>query len=243
MIGEKLKERLERLSVEKKSRVIFALDKMPENLDKADLEKHEEEIINLVKKVSSHIIGVKIGIPLIMLHSVKIAERVREECAIPIIGDLKIADIGYTNGLISEIAYSNKIDAVIAHMFMGVESILPIVESAKKHDDRGIFLIPTMSHRGAGQFLNKHTEDFLEIVNELDVTGVIAPATRPSEVRHIRSKIGNEKLILTPGVGAQGGDAREAIRSGADYIIVGRAIYRSENPLKAAKMLAESSWV
>lgn len=39
---------------------------------------------------------------------------------------------------------------------------------------------------------------------ECGVTGFIAPATRPERITAIR-KIAGEKLILSPGVGAQGG--------------------------------------
>jgi orotidine-5'-phosphate decarboxylase len=72
---------------------------------------------------------------------------------------------------------------------------------------------------------------------ETGATGVIAPATRPERVAHIRGIIGDLK-ILSPGVGAQGGSAADTIKAGADYIIVGRAIYQSENPKEAASGLA-----
>jgi orotidine-5'-phosphate decarboxylase len=45
-------------------------------------------------------------------------------------------------------------------------------------------------------------------------------------------------MILTPGVGAQGGSAADAIRAGADYIIVGRSIYQADDPGAAATELA-----
>ena len=69
--------------------------------------------------------------------------------------------------------------------------------------------------------------------------GYIAPATRPDRIRLIRSIVG-DKLILTPGVGAQGGSASAAIEAGADYVIVGRAIYDAEDPVAVARSIAES---
>jgi orotidine-5'-phosphate decarboxylase len=41
-------------------------------------------------------------------------------------------------------------------------------------------------------------------------------------------------LILSPGVGAQGGSAAEALRHGADFVIVGRSIYEDPDPRAAA---------
>jgi orotidine-5'-phosphate decarboxylase len=53
-------------------------------------------------------------------------------------------------------------------------------------------------------------------------------------VKALRSIVGS-RLILAPGVGAQGGKASEAIAAGADAVIVGRAIYEAKDPAKAAR--------
>ncbi|MCL4341604.1 MAG: orotidine 5'-phosphate decarboxylase, partial [Candidatus Thermoplasmatota archaeon] len=42
---------------------------------------------------------------------------------------------------------------------------------------------------------------------------------------------GKELMIVSPGIGAQGGNPADAIRNGSDYIIAGRSIYNSEDPL------------
>jgi orotidine-5'-phosphate decarboxylase len=65
-------------------------------------------------------------------------------------------------------------------------------------------------------------------------SGVVAPATRPERVREIRKIIGNDLTIISPGVGAQGGSASDAIRAGADWVIVGRSIYQAKEPARAA---------
>ena len=44
---------------------------------------------------------------------------------------------------------------------------------------------------------------------------------------------------LIPGVGAQGGSAADVIRAGADYVIVGRAIYQADDPKGAAREIAQ----
>ena len=46
--------------------------------------------------------------------------------------------------------------------------------------------------------------------------------------------------IYSPGVGAQGGAAETAIKSGANYLIVGREITNSDDPAKAARTLSDS---
>jgi orotidine-5'-phosphate decarboxylase len=55
-------------------------------------------------------------------------------------------------------------------------------------------------------------------------------------VKALRKIVGNRK-ILSPGVGAQGGDAA-AVATIVDGIIVGRAIYEADDPAAAAATFA-----
>jgi len=78
--------------------------------------------------------------------------------------------------------------------------------------------------------------------------GVVAS---PKEVRQIRRACGREFLIVVPGIRpAQAGPKRaddqariatpaEAIRAGADYLVVGRPITAAANPAAAARAIAE----
>jgi len=73
----------------------------------------------------------------------------------------------------------------------------------------------------------------------MQASGVVAPATRPERVRQIRGVVGN-LTIISPGVGAQGGSATDAISAGADHVIVGRSIYGSKTPsIEAEKIVKE----
>jgi len=75
--------------------------------------------------------------------------------------------------------------------------------------------------------------------------GVIAA---PTDVRAIRRACGKRFLIVTPGIRSSGGakardqarvaTAAEAIRAGADYVVVGRAVYAAASPSRAFDQLA-----
>jgi len=75
--------------------------------------------------------------------------------------------------------------------------------------------------------------------------GVIAA---PTDVRAIRRACGKKFLIVTPGIktssGAPASDqarvatAAEAIRAGADYVVVGRAVYAAASPKRAFDQIA-----
>ena len=83
------------------------------------------------------------------------------------------------------------------------------------------------------------------------VFGFIGNGSRPDELSDLRSKVGKEKMIWTPGVnlavgdgemGQRYGDPREAVLAGSDCIIVGSGIHRSANPSESAKAYADVSW-
>ncbi|MDM7912912.1 MAG: orotidine 5'-phosphate decarboxylase / HUMPS family protein, partial [Methanotrichaceae archaeon] len=91
-----------------------------------------------------------------------------------------------------------------------------------------------MSHPGAEAFMAPLAEQLARLAVESGATGVVAPATRPERIKLIRSVIG-EKIIISPGAGAQGGSARDALLAGADYIILGRSVYEAADPRAAAE--------
>jgi orotidine-5'-phosphate decarboxylase len=94
-----------------------------------------------------------------------------------------------------------------------------------------------MSHPGATEFFQGGiAERIARLAMECGADGIIAPATRPDRVSMLRHIVCNRK-ILSPGIGAQGGEA-DAVARLVDGIIVGRAIYDADNPGIAAERFA-----
>ena len=78
---------------------------------------------------------------------------------------------------------------------------------------------------------------------EVGVDGVIASALEAAELRkHTRNKL----MVVSPGIRPSGGDRHdqkrvatpfEAIRAGADYLVLGRPIYAAPDPKAAARAI------
>ena len=78
---------------------------------------------------------------------------------------------------------------------------------------------------------------------ECGVDGVVASA---HEAAMLRSELGSEFIIVTPGIrpaGAEIGDQSrimtpaQAISAGADYLVIGRPITQADDPVTAARMI------
>jgi len=208
-------------AMEKKSRVILALDVTS-----------RQDAMRVVEAVRDHVDAIKINWPLILAAGPDIISEMSRVKAV--ICDMKIADIPNTNRLIVEQAMQRGASAVIAHGFTGEDSVRACVDASNGQ----VFVVTEMSHPGGKQFTAGVADKVAAIARSAGARGIVAPATRPERIADLRKVIGTMEII-SPGVGAQGGSASDALRAGADYIIVGRAIYEAPDPKEAARRLAE----
>ena len=207
--------------MQKRTRLILALDVTS-----------RQDAQRVVSAVKDQVDAIKINWPLILAAG---PEIIREMSRFKdVICDLKIADIPHTNRLIVEQAMAQGASAVICHGFVGEDSVRACVDASKGQ----VFVVTEMSHPGGKQFTAPVADRLAALAKSAGARGIVAPATRPERIVALRKIIDNLEIV-SPGVGAQGGKASDAIRAGADYIIVGRAIYESTDPEAAAKKLVD----
>ncbi len=190
-----------------------------------------EKALSVAKKVEKYISAVKISYPLVLSSGLDIVGELRKMK--PVVADFKIADIPFTSELIAKIAFESGANAVISHGFVGRDVVAGVKRVAEKFDGE-VYVVTELSSEGAKNFMEKHSIEIAKMAIEIGCEGLIAPATRPKKIEELR-RLDDSVKIIVPGVGVQGGDVFEAIKAGADGIIVGRAIYKSKNPEKSAK--------
>ncbi len=242
LIGQTFIQELEKRVKAHHTRVIHALDlanTLPPNAPDSKRKALIEQACHLATAVAPHVVAIKLNYPLVLAVGLEIAHQMKLIVPeIPLIADFKVADIDNTNAWIARHTFAAGFDAIIVQGFIGSDAIQGVVQEAKKADDRGIILVVDMSHPGSAQFIHPETPRLVDLAKQMQVTGVIAPGTRPAHVRAIRNQIGTAPLILAPGVGAQGGKPGSAIAAGANYEIIGRSIYTAKNPAMTAKEFA-----
>jgi len=181
------------------------------------------------------------------------------QCA-PVILDAKRGDISSTAEAYARAAFDQfGADALTASPYLGYDSLQPLIRS----EQNGVFLLCKTSNPGSGDLQDlpiaaraiqaslpglSASQEYkvFEVVallaagwNSLDNLGLVVGATHPQALERVRW-LAPELWILAPGIGAQGGDLRAALKAGLRLdgmgllIPVSRAISRRADPRQAA---------
>ena len=208
--------------MKRKTRLILALDVTEEG-----------KALRLAATTHDYVDAFKVNYPLVLARGMEIVDKLAKIGHV--ICDFKVADIPNTNRLIVDQVFRHHAKGIIVHGFVGEDSVKACVDAARGD----VFVVAEMSHPGAETWNAPIAEDVAAMAVRAGAAGIVAPATRPERVQRLRAVIG-DKLILSPGVGAQGGTIADPILAGADYIIVGRAIYDGANPRAEAEKVAKA---
>ena len=153
----------------------------------------------------------------------------------PVILDAKRGDIGSTAALYAKEAFERYgADAVTVNPYLGEESVRPFLE----YPDRGVAVLCRTSNPGSGWLQKAPAADpaYLRVAaaakdwNRSGNVLLVAAATYPEELAEIRAAVGTMPL-LTPGIGAQGGDLQQTLTAGLDAAGQGLLINASRSVL------------
>ena len=226
------------------TRTVLALD-----LEDPDPTRLLRKSTNIVQDVKDSICAIKINRQLILTLGLRaVADNIiklANDFSLPTIMDAKLNDVGHTNEFMARAYFDSGFDAIIASPIAGWENGLDKVFETAIARRKGVLLLTYMSNPGAEAFYSLMTKQssgdetpIFDILAKLALQwkahGVIVGATKPQIILRVRQLVGPNLPIYSPGVGAQGGDARKAVEAGATYLIVGRAIYASPDPESAA---------
>ena len=159
--------------------------------------------------------------------------RIPEE--IVTIGDGKRGDIASSAERYAHVFCADwEFAGTTVNPYMGKDSIEPFL----KRRDQCAFVLAVTSNKGAKDFqylkaggtpLYEHVVRAAKKWNTKKNIGLVVGATRPSELKRVRS-LAKQMPILIPGIGAQRGDLESAVRYGCDnrgelaIINIGRSI-------------------
>ena len=191
----------------------------------------------------------------------QVVEAINEEShrygsRIPIILDAKRGDIASTAEAYARSAFENLgVDCITLNPYLGKDSIEPFIQNSEK----GVFLLCKTSNAGSMDLQNllvlpvgsdnpmplyNYVAQLARQWNEKNNIGLVVGATHPQIMSNIRTTV-PELWFLAPGIGAQGGELKLALKSGLRkdgkgmLINVSRSIARAEKPGLAAAELRD----
>ena len=149
-------------------------------------------------------------------------------------GDIGSTAAGYAAAYLGPRA-ALPVDAMTLNPYLGRDSLAPFLDRARHHG-RGLFVLVKTSNPGSGDFQDRfvtgegsaaeNPATLFEVVAETlaeealalrgpatgwSSLGVVVGATYPGESARVRQRLPHS-LFLVPGYGAQGGDARAALK-------------------------------
>jgi orotidine-5'-phosphate decarboxylase len=227
-----------------KERLVLALD-----VD--DFKKAEE----LVGKLSDYVGVFKVGSQLFTAEGTKVVNMINERGG-KVFLDLKFHDIPNTVARAAEVA--TKLGAYIfdVHTSGGYEMMKAAAEASKKISLSlgvrkplilGVTLLTSINQEilekeiGVKKKLEEQVVHLAKLAKAAGLDGIVASSW---EIKEIRKACGEDFVILTPGIRPAGKSSddqkrvmtpREAIKLGADFLVIGRPIRNAANPVEAAK--------
>ena len=208
----------------------------------------ETKTIQNIKQLHPYLCGVKLNFHLLLPlggREILKINKMAHRYGLQTIADIKLNDIGNTNRVTTEHLWNLGFDAVIANPIMGLDSLKSLVKSAHK-SEKGVI---TLCHMSAPEAKLSYDMEikiekkqqlyqlFLNWALTAKVDGIVVGATFPKIIQYCSQKARKNLSIFSPGVGIQGGNANEVILAGTNYLIVGRTILNSKNPINVAKEL------
>ena len=209
------------------------------------------EIEKLVKSLKKEVYAFKIGYQFFFNFGLIGYKKIYSICP-KIFLDLKLHDIPNTvkNGLEA----LNKIKPILTtiHISGGDEMMKSSVKDKRFTKILGVSILTSIDSKQTKKFYNQKNvsilvKKFAKFAKKNGLDGVVCS---PKEIKVIRKATGKNFIIVTPGIRLknkiESDDQKrietpeKAIEMGANYLVIGRPITKSKNPLKTLKEINDT---
>ena len=199
--------------------------------------------------VTPHVSTVKVGLELYLRYGPEIVASLRGASGVKIFLDLKLHDIPATVTGAARAVARLRPDLLTVHAAGGSDVVRAAVEGAPDTIVAAVTVLTSLNSADLEQIGMKGPMS--DAVRRLAVLGVRAGARglvcSPQEVAAVRAEVGPDITLITPGVRPAGVSAddqartatpEEAMRAGANLLVIGRPITAASDPGAAAAAIA-----
>jgi orotidine-5'-phosphate decarboxylase len=201
--------------------------------------------------VTPHVSTVKIGLELYLRYGPDVVATVRGATGVGVFLDLKLHDIPATVSGAARAVSRLRPEILTVHAAGGSDVIRAAVESAPATCVAAVTVLTSLGDDDLSEL--GVPGPISDVVRRMAVLAVAAGARglvcSPQEVAAVRAEVGPDVMLITPGVRPAGAalhdqtrvaTPEEAIRAGADLLVIGRPITGASDPGAAAAAVAAS---
>jgi len=199
--------------------------------------------------VTPHVSTVKVGLELYLRYGPEIVASIRGASGVKIFLDLKLHDIPATVTGAARAVARLRPDVLTVHAAGGPEVVRAAVEGAPACNVAAVTVLTSLDQATLDQIgmlgpMSDAVRRLAALAVEAGARGLVCS---PQEVAAVRAEVGPDITLITPGVRPAGSSANdqartatpeEALRAGADLLVIGRPITGAPDPGAAAAAIA-----
>lgn len=219
-------------------------------LDTPDVNK----AVSLAEKLTGHVGGVKLGMEFYYANGPEGARAVTD-VGMPLFLDLKFHDI--PNTVAGAVRSTLELNPAILNVHaQGGPAMMRAAQAALDNAEGikplliAVTVLTSLSDDDLGEtgYALSAGDLVTRLARLTQACGLGGVVCSPREIKAIRAACGPEFKLIVPGIRPEWADAgdqkrittpSQAIRDGADYIVIGRPITGADDPLDAAKRIAD----
>ncbi|MEJ5173029.1 MAG: orotidine-5'-phosphate decarboxylase [Hydrogenothermaceae bacterium] len=211
-----------------------------------------KEALDILNEIKDKDIVVKVGYSLFIRYGITLIEDIKK-LGYPIFLDLKLHDIPNTvyNGV--KAAVNLGVDYLTIHALGGVDMLAKAVE-AKDSSDLKLLAVTILTSHGDDypKFLGSNLSieelalKFAKTAIDVGIDGIVCSS---HEVKNLKSSINKEFIAVVPGIRLTSDKSddqtriatpKDAVKEGADILVIGRPILKANNKNEVVKQIKES---
>jgi orotidine-5'-phosphate decarboxylase len=218
-----------------------------------------DEARRMIDELYEYVGVFKIGLEMLMNEGPQVL-RVFQERDLRVFFDGKFLDIPNTVAKASEAVARQGVEMFTVHASGGGKMLEACAQATKAAAAQAgkkepIILGVTVLTSMSAQEMNNDvrvpgtvSEQVLHLAKICQRSGITGLVASPEEVKEIRAAVGSSMVLVTPGVRPAWASANDqsrvmtpfdALRAGADYLVIGRPITAAANRTEAAKRIVD----
>lgn len=189
-----------------------------------------------IEATRDHVDVYKLGLEFFLAFGIEGVEKIKKNFEVDIFLDLKLHDIPNTVASAASAISEIRPRFLTVHASGGAAMISAAVKAVPDIDITAVTILTSLSEEDLFQigFAQGAIESVVALAELAVRSGARAIVSSPLEIEAIRGAVGQEPIIITPGVRPEGATKsddqvrtmtpRQAISAGANFVVIGRPI-------------------